>query len=413
MKEMVHKWKWAALLLSAIGISCLGDFIYLIAINILVLDLTKSPAAIAGLYMIRPIASIFTSFWSGSIIDRFDQRKMMMFLDIFRGLLVACIPFLSSLWQIYAFVFFINMASSLFNPTSTVYITRLIPQHQRKQFNSFQSLIQSGSFLIGPALAGVLLLVWTVDLAIFVNAATFLLSGLLILFLPSLVAETSETSNASLSIRTLIEDWKTVIGFCYKAPYIILVYTLFQLAMVLTMALDSQEVSFIRQVLNLSKTDYGLLVSIAGAGYVAGALCNSMIVKYLSTRWLIGVGTLWVSGGYIIYSFSTSFLMVAVGFIVLAFFLAFANTGFLTFYQQNVPVAIMGRVSSALGMFQSLLQIACTFAFGMAAQMFSIQPVIIAGSCTMLVISIFLLVAVTLPSKVNFYDSQAVKSKGI
>jgi predicted MFS family arabinose efflux permease len=413
MKEMALKWKWAALLLSAIGISCLGDFIYLIAINILVLDLTKSPAAIAGLYMIRPIATIFTSFWSGSIIDRFDQRKMMMFLDIFRGLFVACIPFLSSLWQIYAFVFFINMASSLFNPTSTVYITRLIPQHQRKQFNSFQSLIQSGSFLIGPALAGVLLLVWTVDLAIFVNAATFLLSGLLILFLPSLVAETTETSNASLSIRTLIEDWKTVIGFCYKAPYIILVYTLFQLAMVLTMALDSQEVSFIRQVLNLSKTDYGLLVSIAGAGYVAGALCNSMIVKYFSTRWLIGVGTLWVSGGYIIYSFSTSFLMVAVGFIVLAFFLAFANTGFLTFYQQNVPVAIMGRVSSALGMFQSLLQIACTFAFGVAAQMFSIQPVIIAGSCTMLAISIFLLVAVTLPSKVNFYESQAVKSKGI
>jgi sugar phosphate permease len=413
MKEKVHKRKWAALLLSAIGISWLGDFIYLIAINILVLDLTKSPASIAGLYMIRPIASIFTSFWSGSIIDRFDQRKMMIVLDIIRALLVAVIPFLSSIWQIYAFVFFINIASSIFNPTSTVYITRLIPQHQRKQFNSFQSLIHSGSFLIGPALAGVLLLVWTVETAIFINAVSFLLSGLLTLFLPSFMAEKSETSKASLSVRTLIEDWKTVIGFCYKAPYIILFYTLFQFAMVLTMALDSQEVSFIRQVLNLSKTDYGLLVSIAGAGYGAGAICNSMFVKYLSTKLLIGVGTLLVSVGYIIYSFSTSFLMVAVGFIVLAFFLAFSNTGFMTFYQQNVPVDIMGRVSSVLGMFQSLLQIACTFALGVAAQLFSIQPVIIAGSCTMFVISIFLWVAVTLPSKVNFYDSQAAESKGM
>ena len=45
-----------------------------------------------------------------------------------------------------------------------------------------------------------------------------------------------------------------------------LVYLLFQSAMPLGFALDSQEATFIKQVLFLGDEDYGLLVSVAGAG---------------------------------------------------------------------------------------------------------------------------------------------------
>lgn len=69
-------------LLFGIGISTLGDFIYLVAINILILKMTESPAAVAGLWIISPIASTLTKFWAGSLIDRMNQRNLMIFADI-------------------------------------------------------------------------------------------------------------------------------------------------------------------------------------------------------------------------------------------------------------------------------------------------------------------------------------------
>ncbi|WP_128100040.1 MFS transporter [Paenibacillus sp. DCT19] len=71
-------WKHAGLLLGGVGISNLGDFIYIVAINLMVLNMTQSPAAVAGLWIISPIASVCTKFWSGSVIDRYDQRQLMI-----------------------------------------------------------------------------------------------------------------------------------------------------------------------------------------------------------------------------------------------------------------------------------------------------------------------------------------------
>lgn len=79
------------LLISGIGISYLGNWIYLIALNISILNLTGSAAAVAGLYIIRPIAILVTNTWSGSVIDRVNKRKLMIVIDIIRGLLVLLI----------------------------------------------------------------------------------------------------------------------------------------------------------------------------------------------------------------------------------------------------------------------------------------------------------------------------------
>ncbi|WML47028.1 hypothetical protein RCG23_15645 [Neobacillus sp. PS3-34] len=59
-------WKNSFLLISGIGISNLGNWIYLIAINLLVLKLTGSAAAVAGIYIIRPLAMLFTNTWQGA-----------------------------------------------------------------------------------------------------------------------------------------------------------------------------------------------------------------------------------------------------------------------------------------------------------------------------------------------------------
>lgn len=77
--------KNGALLLSSIAISNLGEWVYFIALNLIVIELTHSPFAVSILYVLSPIANIIMSFWAGSWIDRLNQKRLMIFLDIFRG----------------------------------------------------------------------------------------------------------------------------------------------------------------------------------------------------------------------------------------------------------------------------------------------------------------------------------------
>ncbi|MGV3465927.1 MAG: hypothetical protein ACO1OT_11615 [Heyndrickxia sp.] len=94
-KNVKESWKLPILLLFGIGISGLGDYVYLIAINLLILHMTHSAAAVAGLWIIGPIVAIFTNFWSGGFIDRGNKRKILIITDIVRAISVAIIPLLS------------------------------------------------------------------------------------------------------------------------------------------------------------------------------------------------------------------------------------------------------------------------------------------------------------------------------
>ncbi|EEL87655.1 Permease [Bacillus cereus AH1272] len=204
VKKLLEDWKYPLLLLSGVGIANLGAWIYLIALNILVYNMGGSALAVATLYVIKPFATLFTNAWSGSLIDRLNKRKLMIHLDIYRVILIAMLPLLPSLWSVYLLVFFISMASAIYEPTAMTYMTKLIPVDKRQRFNSLRSLIGSGAFLIGPAVAGILLITGTPEFAIYMNAIAFLLSGLITLLLPNLDKRyESNTSSDKLSLTVL------------------------------------------------------------------------------------------------------------------------------------------------------------------------------------------------------------------
>ncbi|PFQ44562.1 MFS transporter [Bacillus cereus] len=412
MKNLLKDWKYPLLLLSGVGIANLGAWIYLIALNVLVYNMGGSALAVATLYVIKPLAILFTNAWSGSMIDRLNKRKLMVHLDIYRAVFIAILPLLPSLWIVYAFVFFISMANAIYEPTATTYMTKLIPVEQRQRFNSLRSLIGSGASLIGPAIAGVLLIVSTPEVAIYMNAIAFLLSGLITLLLPNLdKKKDSDTTSNTLSLTVLKKDWSTVINFSRKHVYVVCVYFLFQSMFVLATATDSLELSFAKEVLLLTDSEYGFLVSIAGSGYILGAITNTILSKKLTPSFLIGIGSLFIAIGYLIYAFSNVFLIAAIGFFILSFSMAYANTGFYTFYQNNVPVHIMGRIGSIYGLIMALVTIFITILSGVATQFISIQTVVIIGVVVMLFITIVLCVFTLLPSKSKVYLSESINSK--
>jgi MFS family permease len=388
-EECVMRWKDSLLLLMGIGLSNVGAWIFLIALNLIVLDESGSALAVGILYVLKPLAALFTNGWAGSLIDRLNKRRLMVVLDVGRALLVAVLPFVSSIPLIYAVVFVINMGSAVFYPASMAYMTKLIPREKRQRFNALRSLIGSGAFIVGPAIAGLLFILGTPTTALYLNGAALFLSGLITLLLPDLEGK-SFVGTKKFSFEIIKSDWHVVSNFSRRFTYVMVIYMLFSCMIVMTASVDSLEAAFSKKVLGLSNSTYGYLVSIAGAGYLVGALVNTAIADKVRHIYLIAFGSVMVSAGYVVFSFSDDFVVAAVGFSLLSFSLAFAQTGFETFIQERIPVGVMGRVSSMYGWLEGFLVIAATVMIGAGAQLVSIRGMVIAGSVVMMAVTVLL-----------------------
>lgn len=409
MKKSLKSWCYPMILLSSIGISSIGEWIYFIALNLTVLNLTGSALAVSGLYIVRALSALFINFWSGSLIDRFNKKHLMILLNLCRSILIVALPSFSSLGWIYVLVFFITATSSMYHPTSMTYITKLIPIEQRKRFNSLRSLLDSGAFLTGPAIAGFLFTLGTPNMAIYLNAIALFFSACITIKMPDVEGHEQlgfahRTVNATL-YKIWLHDWKMVIHFSLKNAYVMAVYLLFSTTIVLMTATDSLEAAFATQVLALSEGEYGVLVSIAGVGVLIGSLTNSAFVEKTSTAWLIGMGSITTAFGYLLFTSSNTFFMAALGCFLLSFATAFANTGFYTFYQNNIPAESMGRIGSIYGFFEALFIIILTAAFGMTAAFISIRFVIVSASFVMVTVAIILFILAIRPSKATLYQS--------
>ncbi len=182
---MIRKKDFIVLLLISIGLANVGEWIYFIALNMMILNDGGNPLTVGVLYLIRPIADLLTNIFFSAYADKLPKRKAMLSLGLLRAVLVSLLLFNQQLSFIYVVVFLLQVCSSMYEPLSLGYVTRLIPKHRLKKFNSWSSLVNSGGFLIGPAIAGVLLALGTPLLAIFANALLLLLATVMLLGLPN------------------------------------------------------------------------------------------------------------------------------------------------------------------------------------------------------------------------------------
>lgn len=373
-------WRNYRLLIGGFGFSNLGNWIYLVALNVYVLNLTDSAAAVAGIFIVGPIARIVTSFFAGSLIDRANKRKLMIVTDIIRGGLIIFLPFMQSIWLIYTVLFLTNIASSFFGPSSIYYITKYVKEEDRTRFNALLGSFNSGAFMVGPALSGALIYLFNPSIAIWVNSFTFFVCALIIFYLPD-VEEKVENVREPLSLNMLKADFLTILQFARQESGFITIYLVYQLTLMIAFALDSQEVTFIKQNLGASESIYGLIVSLTGIGAISGGLLAAALVSKYSLKSYISVGFSFTMIFYTVFYASSALWLAIASFILLGFFMAFSNAGYDTFYQKSVPPELMGRFGSVGLILTSTVQILFTFLLGTFAEVFTLQPVaIIFGS---------------------------------
>lgn len=398
----LKEWKDPGVLLSSIAISTIGDFIYLIAINIIVFQLTGSAAAVAGLWIIGPLTNIVTKFWTGSFIDYRSKRKVMMSTYVIRAIFISLIPFAPNMIMVYGILIVLSVANSFFHPASTTYVTIMIPIEKRKRFNSMRSFTSSGAFIIGPAIGGSLLYLYSYEITLWINAVLFVAAALLLLALPE--KESIDKKNIpALTISQIKSDFTVVKDFVMANRYVSVIYLGFTLIMIFSFAMDTQEVVFTQRVIGLSEVDYSLLVSITGIGSLFSAILLTVFSSKLSLRLMISVGLLMTTAGYLIYAFSWSFSSIVIGFLILGFFNVFLNAGIMTFYQNNVPVQVMGRVTSIYQLIQSIVQVVFILGIGFLGDIVSLRVVIATLAIVMLITSALYVWFVLKDSKKTFY----------
>lgn len=402
MIKNLKDWKDPVILLSSIGISSIGNFIYLVAINIIVYQLTGSATAVAGLWIIGPLTNILTKFWTGSFIDYRSKRKVMMVTYIIRAIFICLIPFAPNLVVIYGILVVLSVSNAFFTPSSMTYVAILVPKAKRKRFNSIRAFASSGAFIVGPAIGGSLILLTSVEATLWLNAMFFAVSAILLLFLPEKESIDKETI-PTLTISQVIRDFTVVQKFMINNKYVSFVYLGFIMIMIFSFAMDAQEVVFTQQVVGLSQFDYSLLISITGIGSVVGAFLLSVFSNKLSLRYMISIGLIMMTIGYVIYAFSWSFTSIVVGFVILGFFNVFLNAGIMTFYQNNVPIEVMGRVTSIYQLIQSAIQVIFILVIGVVADLVSLRLTIVTLALVMLFTSFIYSVSVLNPNKKSFY----------
>ncbi|UPW85273.1 MFS transporter [Lysinibacillus sp. Ag94] len=391
----MSRWKYPLILLGGIGISNVGAWVYLISLNLIILNETGSPLAIALLYILSPIATICSNAWSGSLIDRVNTRRLMMGLDAFRAICIALIPFLPSLIYVYVLAFIINMGSAIFQPTSMVYMTKLIPEQDRQRFNALRSFINSCGSLIGPAIAGILFWMGTPYIAIHINAVALFISAFIIMMLPNVDSRLKEIEGQRFTWDMIKSDVRIVFNFSKDNIYVTKIYVLFCCTTLFMTAIDSLEAAFAKGILSISDTNYGFLLSVFGAGIIIGSIINSVFSKQLAVNHLIGIGTIFTSLGYIVLYSSSGFISAVPGVFLIGFAVTFANTGYLTFYQNHVPVTMMGRFGSIFSVIEAGFIVAFTVLLGLAAELTSIRPVGLIGSFFFFLLGLLALKAVS------------------
>jgi MFS family permease len=337
------------------GTSFVGDAVSMIALVVLVVEVTGSASAVGGALVARLLPTIASPL-AGVIADRVDRRAVLVASDLARAVLVLGLVFARDLATIYVLVFLMGLARTLFNPTIRAAFPSVVGGGDLIRANAIISGTFSVSETAGPALGGLLVATVGVDAAFMLDAVTYLVSAAMLAITP-LARPQRDEDGAGFG-----EDLKA--GFTYLAgARVPLAIVLGAFLTVLTINITiPAEVFLARETFEAGNAGYGLLVGLWGGGMVLGSalivavgdrvrlLPFYFIGVFVSALALVGVGL------------SPTFVFALGALVVAGVANGTENVTTDTILQKRVPDAFLGRVFSVrfLG-----ISVGEAFAYGM------------------------------------------------
>lgn len=321
--------------------------IFAMALPWLATLLTRDPLAIALVAASVKLPWLLFSLPAGVITDRVDRRLLIARADLLRAVLSLAIMALAlqageggaAIWLLCLIGLAFGAADVLRENAALTLVPTIVPVQDLERANgTMWSIGQICGHFIGPPVAGVLI-GYGAAVPFGLDAVTFGLAALLIWLMVLPVRRPSAPQRFGPALREGI-GWLWREPGLFRLAVAVGVYNFFFMANATVLVLYSQE------VLRLSATGHGLLLTLAAAGGVLGAwyggavqarlgLHRSMVLALAATAVvyvLIGtVGVVWVVAPALAFEMFSRLVWSVVT---------------VSWRQRQTPDALLGRINS-------------------------------------------------------------------
>lgn len=384
-------------LVSASTISNVGNGITSLAIPWFVLVTTGSAArtGIAGGLVV--LALVVSGMFGGALVDRIGFKRASIISDLLSGVTVAIIPTLHYLdvleyWHLLVLIF----AGAIFDAPGDVARRSLVPAMARRvampleRANSAMELAsQSSRSLLAPIVAGLLIGLMGAAAVLYIDAATFAVSILLIgLLIRQPRRETETASGAGPQGSSYLADFKAGFAYTIKDPFlsvIIPVSVLYNFIFSPTIAVFLPV--FAKEEFD-SASALGLIIAAFGAGSAIGTLAYGARGHLISRFWILMVTVVLLAGTFWLLAAATAIWMAMAALFVAGLAIGPTNVLAMTIVQNSVPEEMLGRVFGFMFAFGSAAAPLGVFLGGFLVEGFGFRAGLIAAAigatCAML-----------------------------
>jgi MFS family permease len=265
------------LFFAAVG-SGLGTRLAVMALMVDIWDRTHSGKWIAALLVTDFVPMILIGLLLGSFLDRYSRRRLMIASDLLRLAVFCALPFATSAVMVVALAGVVGFATGFFRPAVYAGMPNLVADEDLGQANGLFQAAENLTWMLGPLLGGVLLSFSGPDAAYWFNAATFLLSALLVFR----ISERMLQSEKALSEG----HWRDVTSGVRLAAHSRALLTVLVGWSLTTLAVgqsDVAEVELALEALEGGSFGLGVLLAASGFGLILGSLAADRVVVRFGT----------------------------------------------------------------------------------------------------------------------------------
>lgn len=334
------------------AISVIGTWLQKTAQTWLLYTLTKSPLLLGMLGVFQFGPTLLFSAFSGAIVDRFPKKKLLyctqtvfmiqafiLFILVYTGHITY--------WAIFILAVISGFATTLDMPTRQSYFIDLVGKEDLPNAVSLNSSIFNIAKIIGPSIAGIVMVEFGTSFCFFLNFISFT-AVLIGLFLISAKDKVSDKPH-----KNLLNEVKD--GLVYIRNNTKLVKTFILMGIVCTFCMNIDVISpvFSKTILHKGANGYTFLLSAMGFGSLLGTFKMASTRKKDLTFRLLKTAAFSTAIFQILASFSSNYYLCAL-FILGA---GFANLAFLngsnSILQLNTKDEYRGRVMSIYSLFNA------------------------------------------------------------
>ncbi len=266
-------------------ISQTGEWMTLVALNWAVLEFTGSALYLGLINACRMAPTFVLSVPAGVLADRINRRKLLIGLQA--GIMPStfCVGYLlaagSPFWLLAVVVTLRSALMAVVLPVRNSLIPNLVPESQVASAVAVDSAVRNLARIVGPAIAGALLVVMEV-------ADVFWISGCsIVAVLLSLFVVRPESDRHTVS-KGMKADIQEAAVYVKNSPSVQSLLILAVVPMVFAFPYTAMMPLFAENLLQLGPEGVGILLSVAAAGALAGSAWLSLGSETKRAgRWLV------------------------------------------------------------------------------------------------------------------------------